>query len=475
MTTPSRVPILAVALLAGGCASARFGTLESVLKGDRLATASELQEVRVERAGARPPTTPGMEIRKGDRIVTGPDTRVLVSLGAGYELILEPGTDVEVLNPSLFMRVGQAFVQTAQRVREYLKIKTEFVVAGVEGTQFVATLKGQEFLVSVVEGHVKVESPTGAWPPRTYGPLDQGRVRRGQPPERMAPLDPRQVDAIRARFRGVDDIVRRKVPRLIGARLDVARAALEQAGLAIGRVTPRITGDAAVNSVLAQSPSAGAVVRAGARVDLTVEGESVAVPSVVGQPLRAAVAALSAAGLSVSRPREVLSEREAEGTVLSQSHRAFSRVAPGATIDLTVAVAGVRVPDLTRLDRQRALSRLREAGLAPGQVSPLETSAFEAGMIAGQRPGAGTLVPRGTVVHLQVASAPATCRVPPLRGQTEAGAKATLSRAGLRLGRVQRSGDSSSARDQVTEQTPATGSVVPCGTAVAVWIPGRID
>jgi PASTA domain/FecR protein len=409
MTTPSRSLILAVVLLSSGCASARFGTLESVLKGDRLATGSELQEVRVERAGASPATTPGMAIRKGDRIVTGPDTRVLVSLGAGYELILEPGTDIEVLNPSLFMRVGQAFVQTAQRVREYLKIKTEFVVAGVEGTQFVATVRGDEFLVSVVEGHVKVESPTGAWPPRTYGPLDQGRVRRGQPPERMAPLAPRQVDAIREEFRRVDDVVRRKVPPLIGTRLDVARAALEQAGLAMGRVSQRITVDAPAGSVLDQDPSAGGVVRAGARVNLTV------------------------------------------------------------------AVAGVRVPDLTRLDRQRALSRLREAGLALGQVSPLETSAYEAGTIAGQRPDAGTLVPRGTVVHLRVASAPATCRVPPLSGQTAAGAKATLSRAGLRLGRVQRSGDSSSARDPVTEQSPSAGSVVRCGTEVAVRIPGRID
>lgn len=473
MTTSRRALILTLAVLSGGCASARFGTLESVLKGDRLAAGSELQEVRVERAGSTPPTTPGMDIRKGDRIVTGPDTRVLVSLGAGYELILEPGTDVEVLNPSLFMRIGQAFVQTAQRVREYLKIKTEFVVAGVEGTQFVATVQGEEFLVSVVEGQVKVESPTGAWPARTYGPRDQGRVRRGQPPERMAPLDPRQVDAIRDRFRQVDAVVRRRVPQVQGMRLDEALALLERSGLGRGRVNERITG-AAVGSVIGQQPAAGTVVRAGARVDLIVEGQSIVVPSVVGQPLRSAAAALSAAGLSLSR-REVLSEREPEGTVIAQSPRGRSRVPPRTTIELTVAVAGVRVPDLTRLDRQRALSRLREAGLAPGQISSLETNAYEAGMVAGQRPGAGTLVPRGTAVHLQVATAPAGCRVPPLRGQTEAGAKATLERAGLRLGRVMRSGDSSSPRDPVTEQQPAAGSVVRCGTVVTVWIPGRID
>jgi hypothetical protein len=237
----------------------------------------------------------------------------------------------------------------------------------------VATVRGEDFLVSVVEGHVKVESPTGAWPAKTYGPLEQGRVRRGSPPERMAPLDPRQADAIREEFRRVDDVVRRKVPRLIGTRLEVARTALEQADLAIGRVSQRITGDAPGGSVLDQDPSAGEVVRAGARVHLTV------------------------------------------------------------------ALAGVRVPDLTRLDRQRAVSRLREAGLALGQVSPLETNAYEAGMIAGQRPGPGTLVPRGyrrpsagrdRARHLPRAAAARPDRVrrpgDPVPRRIEAGARAAV-------------------------------------------------
>jgi hypothetical protein len=77
MTTPSQSLILAVVLLSSGCASAPFGTLESVLKGDRLATGSELQEVRVERAGASPATTRYARPRQ-------PRRRLRADPGAGH-------------------------------------------------------------------------------------------------------------------------------------------------------------------------------------------------------------------------------------------------------------------------------------------------------------------------------------------------------------------------------------------------------
>ena len=44
-------------------------------------------------------------------------------------------------------------------------------------------------------------------------------------PEKMAPLDPRQVDAIRSRFSRVESVVRRRVPRVQGLSVDRATAA----------------------------------------------------------------------------------------------------------------------------------------------------------------------------------------------------------------------------------------------------------
>ena len=107
----TRILTLTLTFALAGCATTRFAVLEGVLVGDRLATGSEMAGVRVSRAGEAPVTVPGMDLRKGDRIVTGPDVGALVTLEAGYELVLEPNTDIEILNPSLFMRAGEAFVQ----------------------------------------------------------------------------------------------------------------------------------------------------------------------------------------------------------------------------------------------------------------------------------------------------------------------------------------------------------------------------
>jgi beta-lactam-binding protein with PASTA domain len=435
----ARTFVLVLAVALPECATTRFGVLEGVLVGDNLATGPEIGGVRILRPGEAPATVPGMDLRKGDRIVTGPDVGALVTLDAGYQLILEPDTDIEILNPSLFMRAGTAFVQTLQNVREYLKLKTEFAVAGVEGTQFVATVSQEELNVTVVEGHVRVESPTGAWPAKVYAALERGRVVRGSTPEKMAPLDPVRRDVLRARF--------------------LAVAALPHFG---GR------GGAAAGT----GGREGGAVGTGGRGGAPVEDKSILVPELRGRPVAQAASELKEAGLGMSRT-EALDLNAPDGVVVKQSPEPGTRVRPEAIVHLTVAVAGVRVPDLTRLDERGAANRLREAGLVVGQTSPVATSAVEAGAVAHQDPAPGTIVRRGTPVHFQIAAASTTCTVPTLRGRTEAEAKTMLSRAGLKLGRVQRSGDASSPSDTVTEQRPRPGARVRCGTPVEVSIPGQ--
>jgi beta-lactam-binding protein with PASTA domain len=470
----SRSLLAAAVLGTAGCATGSFGTLDSVLKGGRLASGAELAEVSIQRPGASPRTEPGMPVKKGDRIVTGPDVRAVVSIVGGHELLLEPSTDVEILNPSLFMRVGQAIVRTVQGVSEALKLKTTFVVAGVEGTQFEVKVDGGEFLLSVVEGRVTLESPTGAWPPATYGAMQRGRVRGDSPPERMPPLQDQEAQAIRDKFRQVDAVIRRRVPRLVGMSAAAARAALQEAGLAPGSVRERITG-AKAGTVIAQEPAPGQVVRAGGRVDLVIEGQSVTVPALRGRSVREAAAVLERAGLRVGRVREELSVSEAEGTVLNQGRAPLARVEPGTAVNLTVAVAAAIVPDVRRLHQQQAAGRLRQAGVELGSASPVESAKDEPGTVLSQSPGAGTIVRRGSAVRVQVAAKPAPCVVPPLGGLTVAGARAALSKARLQLGRIQHSGDETSASDPVQRQSPQSGATVRCGSAVDVYVAGRIN
>ena len=113
-------------------------------------------------------------------------------------------------------------------------------------------------------------------------------------------------------------------------------------------------------------------------------------------------------------------------------------------------------------------------GLPLGQISAVETSATEPGRVARQSPSPGTLVARGTPVHVFIASAPAGCKVPSVVGLTAAEAKVALGRARLGLRVPQRGGDSLSAADRIVGQAPESGSTVTCGTVVEVVIQGRI-
>ncbi len=75
------------------------------------------------------------------------------------------------------------------------------------------------------------------------------------------------------------------VPTLVGQQQAAAEAALDQAGLALGEVTPRITeNDAEVGTVLESNPASGAQVDEGSEVDLVVGAapDTLAIPNVVG-------------------------------------------------------------------------------------------------------------------------------------------------------------------------------------------------
>ncbi|MBA2497473.1 MAG: PASTA domain-containing protein, partial [Acidimicrobiia bacterium] len=85
-------------------------------------------------------------------------------------------------------------------------------------------------------------------------------------------------------------------PNLVGLLLDAAKEALEGRGLRIGQIE-RATGAGVRGTVTDQSPEAGELVKAGAKVALDVED---GVPGVVGLAKEAAVAILEAIGLTVT-------------------------------------------------------------------------------------------------------------------------------------------------------------------------------
>lgn len=133
------------------------------------------------------------------------------------------------------------------------------------------------------------------------------------------------------------------VPKLAGATLYKAEAALAKAGLKVGVVENRESTTAKPGTVIGQAPKAGSRLARGKKVTLVVavkppEPELVTVPNVVRQPLERAARMLVDAGLRLGTETPRATSRVRPGTVMDQKIRGGSEVKRGTAVDLLVAV-----------------------------------------------------------------------------------------------------------------------------------------
>ncbi|HVF59260.1 MAG TPA: hypothetical protein VNJ70_05555 [Thermoanaerobaculia bacterium] len=207
LSAASRLLTIAVSLTAAGCATTQVATLEGVIKDERRASGPEIQDVQIKRGEDTPRTRFGMALTKGDRIVTtAPDVKAVITFAGGWEVIIEPESELEILNPSIFVRIGGAIVTGLRRVRETLKAQTEYTIAAPEGTLFKIEVRGAEVTYKVVDGRLRVSSRVEDWTAVVLGPLDQGTIVGSAPPER-ALLDPREADEIRREVRRASALI----------------------------------------------------------------------------------------------------------------------------------------------------------------------------------------------------------------------------------------------------------------------------
>lgn len=479
-----------VAALAVGCATTTatppFAQLESVVKGNRLASGAELQGVSVTRADAGIATATGMGLQKGDRIVTDSTTEAVILFGDAYQVILAPDTDITILNPTIFQRIGRAVVKKLKEIREKFRVETEYVNAGVEHTEFAISVdRASVVSVVVLEGEVTIESRAQTWASQTIGPRQAAVVRSGQPPSRRDRLIQTDLDRTFGWARRVEAIALPAViPNLSGLTLDEARRQLGQAGLQAGSVR-QVAGQPA-GTVLRQDLPAGQRVRSGTRVDLDVAGEST-VPNVTGMTQLEAGIVLGMAGLNVGDTSEEEGIGGRPGRVARQSPAPGTRVAPGTAVSLVLAGRRApgeedyrdepredvcRVPDIRDVPVESASGILREHNLRLGSVR----------RVAGRRTGAtqspapGAEVRCGSSVDLVIYEAgagthdappePPPCTVPDLRAVPVEQASSVLRRYNLELGNVQRV---EGRRPGVT-QNPQPGAQVRCGSSVDLVI-----
>jgi eukaryotic-like serine/threonine-protein kinase len=196
------------------------------------------------------------------------------------------------------------------------------------------------------------------------------------------------------------------VPDVKGMNEDSARTMLEELGLTVEQPHEQFNSDVAEGSVISQMPYAGATVKEGRRIYLTVsEGvESSAMPRVLGMTVREARLTLVRLGLKVGATSFETNDSIPEDRIIAQSVSVGTRVRTGTVIDLVVSkgASHITMPDLLGLSLTEVQGMLADYGLKVGHINYIATGTFEPNTVLAHVPPADSLIEPGGTVALTV-------------------------------------------------------------------------
>lgn len=199
------------------------------------------------------------------------------------------------------------------------------------------------------------------------------------------------------------------VPNLAGQTQGQAAASLTAVNLALGGVTEAFSDTVPFGQVISQSVAPGTVIAVGSAVDVVVSKGSqfVSVPSVVGQTLTQAQAAILAAHLTVGTVTNQYSNTVPVNQVISQDP-ASGTAEFGSPVDLVVSSGPqpVIVPNVVGQTQAQATTLLTGAGLTVGTVTEAFSDTAPEGQVISQTPTAGAQVAPSTAVALVVSKGP---------------------------------------------------------------------
>jgi serine/threonine-protein kinase len=201
-------------------------------------------------------------------------------------------------------------------------------------------------------------------------------------------------------FNPNQSLVTRVLPNVVG--LTEAQARQELAGLTITiqrAPDPRIPRD----RVASQLPLATIRVSDGSAVTLTISdgpGDAIVPTGLLGKPLEEVRAALTAAGLRVSRTIAIDSEQE-PGIVLKISPEPGSTVEAGTGVVLEIASGNISVPSLVGRSEIEARTILTQAGFLVRIVEAYDANQV-IGSVLAQAPSAGEIKLIGSSVTITI-------------------------------------------------------------------------
>jgi beta-lactam-binding protein with PASTA domain len=261
------------------------------------------------------------------------------------------------------------------------------------------------------------------------------------------------------------------VPAIEGMDVERARNVLGRAGFRLGGITKETTRRAPSGTVLHQDPKPGTRYRQGSGVSVLLARQMGSVPRLRGMRLERAERVLERAGFQLGQVTERVSDRAREGAVIRQSPKPAQAAELGSRVNLVVAGAQARMPNLEGLHYKAARKSLRQAGLELGEVTEKLTDRRRDGTVLRQRPRVGLRVAPGEQVDLVIAVAPR--QVPRLKGLSLKRAGKTLKRAGLPLGQVTERMTDKAPAGTVLRQHPRAAEQVAPGTEVDLVVARR--
>lgn len=246
-----------------------------------------------------------------------------------------------------------------------------------------------------------------------------------------------------------------------------ARAELEAKGFKVaesGTYSESVVAD----TVISQDPVAGTSLAEGRTVTLTVSLGPPPVPvptDLVGRTVDQASAALSAAGLKLGVVTDANDETVAKGIVLSVAEGVGAEMPKGSAIGLVVS-AGPKprtIPDVVGKSIADVTPQLEALGLKVNRVDEYSETVAET-MVISTTPAAGQTAAKGSSVTVTVSKGKKPVTIPAsIVGKTVADASAQLTALGLTV-----SGVTGNPTKNVTGSTPAVGTQVKAGSAVAL-------
>lgn len=206
---------------------------------------------------------------------------------------------------------------------------------------------------------------------------------------------------------------------------------------------------------------------------VTRQGMQIEVPDVVGTSTDQARAILSASRLRIQVEEERFSQDVPVDHIAFQRPRAHSKVKEDRTVYITVSRGDTayQVPDLTvGISAREAMLKIEQAGISVGAVEEVATEA-PVGLVVGQHPEPGALVPRGSLVDLIVSLGPnPAVRTPNLMGWALDSAYAVLDSLGLSAGHIQYLEGTLGGSRKILGQMPKPGEEVHAGDRVDLII-----